>query len=294
MKKLFNIQNRLFLFTLSCATVMASIPLQTQAFTLVRSGSGKTVGGWGSSSITFDIDTSCNSYQSATTTAIDSAVAVWNAVPASAVEVSRGSSTTLPNPITTYVGASATSAAPKGNAIVYCDSAFSTNSGQSANSIPGFATGQNIATNGTIDGCLLVLNVQSGGAANITTLDPKLVSTILAHEIGHCLGIGHSSDTEALMYYSTSVGRGPYLARDDIDAITYLYPQQEVTTSFPACTPPASAATVGGGALPPKPGGKNGTVLSMLISQYWGLGAVIFLFVCWRRRRHVRPENFSF
>ncbi len=214
--------------------------VEVQAFTLVRSGSGVTVKGWGSSKVTFDIDASCNSALGITNSAIDKAIAVWGAVPTSALEVVRGATVTLPSPITTYVGNSASSYAPEGNAIVYCDSNFAANSGADANSIPGFATGQNISSSGSINGCLLVLNTQSGAAANIQSLSETLVETIVTHEIGHCLGLGHSSDPEALMYYATGAGRGTYLARDDMDGITYLYPKQELSNSFPGCSAIAS------------------------------------------------------
>ena len=80
---------------------------------------------------------------------------------------------------------------------------------------------------GKIHGALLVLNVQSGATASITTASSTLVNIILTHEIGHCLGLGHSSDTQALMYYATNSSRLPVLAKDDIDGVTFLYPRQE-------------------------------------------------------------------
>lgn len=252
------------IFALIATFAFLWAPTDAHAFTLVRSSTGTVVGGWSTSNVTFDIDTSCNSYLSGVQSAIDDSAAVWNNVPSSSVVVSRGSTVSLPNPITTYVGSSATSLAPKGNAIVYCDANFASDSGLSAASIPGFATGQNISTAGSIDGCLLVLNVQSGAAANVTTVSSTLATTILAHEIGHCLGIGHSSNSEALMYYATESGRGAYLARDDIDAITYLYPKQDVVSALPGCAPVAAAATTG--AMPAKPGGKNGPVGSSILN----------------------------
>lgn len=47
--------------------------------------------------------------------------------------------------------------------------------------------------------------------------------SVLAHEIGHAIGLGHSEDTNALMYYKTS-GLRTNLHQDDIDGVTYLYP----------------------------------------------------------------------
>ena len=48
---------------------------------------------------------------------------------------------------------------------------------------------------------------------------------ILAHELGHTIGIGHSDKSYALMYYATnSSDIQYYLSEDDADAVTFLYP----------------------------------------------------------------------
>jgi hypothetical protein len=46
---------------------------------------------------------------------------------------------------------------------------------------------------------------------------------VIAHEIGHALGLGHSEVSEALMYYQI-VPKRSTLGQDDIDGITFLYP----------------------------------------------------------------------
>jgi hypothetical protein len=186
--------------------------------------------------VTFDIDTSCDSYLTAVDSAIDAAATVWESVPSAKITIQRGSSVSLPSSITTYVGSSATSYAPTGNAIVYCDSNFASDTGLSASSIPGVAASANMSSSGQIQGVLLVLNVQSGATASITNLSTDEVKTVLTHEIGHCLGLGHSSDYNALMYYSTNSTRQAVLAKDDIDGLTYLYPNQQLGTSVLGCS----------------------------------------------------------
>jgi hypothetical protein len=74
----------------------------------------------------------------------------------------------------------------------------------------------------------IVLNVQEGAAANISNIDSERVKAIIAHEIGHVLGLGHSEDTAALMYYDVTAKKELSLAQDDVDGFTYLYPRDEL------------------------------------------------------------------
>lgn len=60
------------------------------------------------------------------------------------------------------------------------------------------------------------------------TDSPELLQTAL-HEIGHLLGIGHSFNPGAVMHNLSYPGAAPHrtLSRDDLEALTFLYPRQE-------------------------------------------------------------------
>jgi hypothetical protein len=143
---------------------------------------------------------------------VQEALDIWNNVPTSKVNISieaDTSSTTYGDPIT-----------------IICDTNYGSGSAGAADSSPGMAS---IRTSGNfIIGGIMYLNASSG-AANIGNLSRALVAVTLAHEIGHLLGIGHSQDVNALLYYDASLKNNLALAQDDVDAVTYLYPRDEIS-----------------------------------------------------------------
>ncbi len=71
-----------------------------------------------------------------------------------------------------------------------------------------------------IIGSLLLLN--DTAATNLADKSDEQIITIIAHELGHAIGLGHSSDQSNLMYYKFNENQQK-LGEDDIDAISYLY-----------------------------------------------------------------------
>jgi hypothetical protein len=53
--------------------------------------------------------------------------------------------------------------------------------------------------------------------------------SVIAHELGHAFGLGHSPVKDSLMYYST-IDLRTNLGADDMDGITYLYPKNQSVT----------------------------------------------------------------
>lgn len=71
-----------------------------------------------------------------------------------------------------------------------------------------------------IAGAVILINDTAATFGNLSRSDQIAV---LAHEIGHAIGLGHSEDKAALMYYRT-VNLRSNLGQDDIDGVSYLYP----------------------------------------------------------------------
>jgi hypothetical protein len=63
--------------------------------------------------------------------------------------------------------------------------------------------------------------------SNLSTFSRAELLALMGHELGHAVGLGHSSVEEALMYYSLSGKTQEFLHQDDIRGISYLYPQDK-------------------------------------------------------------------
>ncbi|MBM4257362.1 MAG: matrixin family metalloprotease [Deltaproteobacteria bacterium] len=62
---------------------------------------------------------------------------------------------------------------------------------------------------------------------------PSNIAEVVTHELGHVLGLGHSTNPEATMFFRAHFdGRGATLHPDDESGAAFLYPD----ASFPPCT----------------------------------------------------------
>lgn len=78
----------------------------------------------------------------------------------------------------------------------------------------------------TIVGSLIMINDRATNQFVNKSRAEKVA--IIAHEIGHAFGLGHSPVQDSLMYFATVESR-THLGRDDIDGISYLYPKKQPT-----------------------------------------------------------------
>ena len=67
------------------------------------------------------------------------------------------------------------------------------------------------------------------------------VSEVMAHELGHTIGLGHSSDSASTMYaYAHFDGRCASLRSDDIAGVSFVYPLSGPKAATPTATPARS------------------------------------------------------
>jgi hypothetical protein len=153
----------------------------------------------------------------------------WNRVPTSKLRLKFGgfSKTTTnindgllcaPTDTTCIENADADVIAPVMDIIIACNSNPLNFGGSNvlAVTIPNHFSGKNIV------GAVILINNNS---TIFSTLNRADQIGVIAHEIGHAIGLGHTSDTSALMYYKT-VDQRSALGSDDIRGVSYLYPMQ--------------------------------------------------------------------
>lgn len=158
--------------------------------------------------------------------ALDRALAIWNSVPTSGLRLSRGADSTQ---TPAELKARTATDVP----LIVCDASFTVSNwgtGVTASVVPaiGLIYGAN-----PIRGGGLALNVEAGAGANVANYDSERLAIFIAHEMGHVLGLGHSGESTALMYFNASSKQTLALGDDDVDGITYLYGRDELFRGDP-------------------------------------------------------------
>lgn len=161
---------------------------------------------------------------------IDDAVDLyWNTSPTSTLELVTGSQVDVNQTDfqTGLICQSGTNCTPNealkvsNNILIACNS-NATNYGSISSVLA--VTVPNNVSGGSINGALILLNDSSSNPFINKSRGEK--AAIIAHEIGHAIGLGHSQFDSNLMYYQ-SVSTRQALGWDDIDGVTYLYPAEQ-------------------------------------------------------------------
>jgi hypothetical protein len=184
------------------------------AFTLISSSIRQ---GWDETTLTFNVnETSCTALGISASTlnsAIDGAIELWNKSPTSKLKLARGStvtSTSATNPPT-----------------IYCSNTAQSNT---TAGIGGVSTSGGVPVQG-----YLYLNGDSTMDAYFNNLTSTQQQVVMAHEMGHVLGLGHSENEYAMMYYDISSKETLNLSQDDIDGLTWLNPRDELKSGIMGC-----------------------------------------------------------
>ncbi len=197
---------------------------QVKAFTLVTASGVK----FATDEITVNVAAdSCSTLGISTNTLLDWVEEVsntfWNSVSTSAIVLKRGSilSTSISS-ATSLSGA--ISLTEIGTILVGC-STNTTLFGASDTSIGG--VGGISSSSAGVRGAVLL-----NGNGSFSSLEQSQQKATLAHEFGHAIGLGHSEDEAALMYFSSGGGKlQEHLTLDDKDGVTYLYPHDSLPGS---------------------------------------------------------------
>ena len=151
----------------------------------------------------------------------------WNQAPTSRLKLRKGSLVTTAATLRTgEICVNGTNCEPNPDLKVASDILISCNNNTinfSSTAILGVTIPNNISGT-TIKGSLILINDQVGNQFEDKTRNEKI--SIIAHELGHAFGLGHSKVEDSLMYYMT-MSKRTALGRDDIDGISYLYPKEQ-------------------------------------------------------------------
>lgn len=155
---------------------------------------------------------------------LEDALDFWNAAPHGRVKLEKAYDVS-------YSPAAILARAYTEAIVVFCSTNLNADASLDPDSILGGGFSFDTDGDGHFDRGYLIINATPGGAAAFDNVGGDVKAWTMAHEMGHVLGLGHSGETAAIMYFATDGGE-PHLHRDDIDGIRHLYPQNELSGEY--------------------------------------------------------------
>lgn len=152
----------------------------------------------------------------------------WNKSPTSRLKLRKGSVVTKPAIFHTGKICQPTTNCDPNPALAVSDGILITCNNEQTENFPSSAilgiTIPNNISGSTIVGALIMIN--DAPSTRFASKSRAEKVAIIAHEIGHAIGLGHSPVEDSLMYYAT-VEQRKSLGLDDIQGISYLYPKKQ-------------------------------------------------------------------
>jgi hypothetical protein len=195
------------------ATVFFSLP--TWGFTLVSNFEGQE----GFAALPVSVHVNPANCPTGVGDALAAAMDLWHSAPTSKLRLAMGAQTSTS--IATLLSGNFSE-----QVVVACSTniASDTSGTYAASTVAGVGVAL-LNSAGQIRRGYLLINVDnSPGSQRFDLLSTAQQNTLLAHEMGHVLGLGHSPYEGALMYFDGSLKTSLNLHQDDIDGISYLYP----------------------------------------------------------------------
>ncbi len=157
---------------------------------------------------------------------IEEAVDYWNKIPSSSLKLIAGgeyntSSTDFANGHLCVSGSCNLPVVPKVSGVVIACNSNAADNFSSSNILA--TTLPTNFTSKEIKGSVIIINDTASSKFSTLSTDERIA--VIAHELGHAIGLGHSAVKESLMYFSTVPERRS-VGRDDMAGATYLYPRE--------------------------------------------------------------------
>ena len=225
--------------------VLLSFVFVAHSFTLL--GDDPKITGHSTSRITIDINSS--DCPSDLRSLLQEAMTIWNTIPSSRLKFELGRETT--------VDASATNDFLfNERAIVACSTDFETVTGSTSASV---TRARDVDGDKFLDRAIAVINMDNTDLDYFDGFDTETRKRHLIHVLGHIAGLGHTGDQNAVMHINHRNVSGVKLHQDDIDGMTYLYPEADLTQDPLGCSM----------ASPPPPQSRPPYELILIIPLIW-------------------------
>lgn len=157
----------------------------------------------------------------------DAANLFWNTVPTSRLRIKQGGLRSVSALFQTdVICVTGTDCTPTPALVVDSGILIScnTNAGNFSSGGVLSVTVPNNISGRVISGALILINDRADNQFQNKSYSEQV--SIIAHEMGHAIGLGHSKVDDSLMYYQ-SISTRTDLGWDDIDGVSYLYPTEQ-------------------------------------------------------------------